>query len=67
MEILMSVKEYQNLPINEPKEIKEDEMFRPKVDYERIEAGKIVPVYKIIKVNLESGNYEYLPKFVRLI
>lgn len=65
MEMMMNVKDYQNLPINEPKDKKIGEMFRPKVDYERMEAGKIVPIYKIINVDIDR--YEYQPKLVRLI
>jgi hypothetical protein len=40
-------------------------MFRPKVEYERIEAGKLVPLYKIINVTKKS--YEFVPTQVRLI
>lgn len=65
MEEMMNVKDYQNLPVKEPKKIEVGEMFRPKVDFERMEAGKIVPIYKIINVN--TDRYEYVPRQVRLI
>lgn len=65
MEQMMNVKDYINLPINEPKENKIGEMFRPKIDYERMSEGKIVPIYKIINVN--DKGYEFIPKQVRLI
>jgi hypothetical protein len=65
MEEMMNVKDYQNLPIGEPKKIEMGAMFRPKVDYDRMEAGKIVPIYKIVNIN--GDRYEYAPKQVRLI
>jgi hypothetical protein len=65
MEDMMNVKDYQNLPVNEPKKIDLGEMFRPKVNFNRIAAGKLVPIYKII--NVKKTGYEFIPKQIRLI
>ena len=65
MEQMMNLKEYQNLAIDEPIDKKIGEMFRPKVEFTRMEKGKLVPVYKII--NVTKNGYEFVPKQVRLI
>jgi hypothetical protein len=62
---MMNVKDYQKLAVDEPLDRKIGEMFRPKIDYGRMERGKLVPVYKII--NITKNSYEFVPKQVRLI
>ena len=63
--MIMTVKDYQNLPINNPKENVIGTFFRPKVDYGRMEAGKNVPIYEVIKVTEVS--FEYKVSQVKLV